>query len=235
MLERIVPDGWPVRPITRRLHMKRTANHATELRTTFRRTVDSLRADLASPCGQDTRRRWNALADLARRDLPLARLIEAHLDAVTINDELNGPAVAKGQYWGVWAAEPPDGRVAATVNGADRWRLSGTKRWCSGAHLCSHALITAHAPDGHRLFVVDLTQQAVSPSEGDWVGNGMAPSAPGSGRPWRRYRHRSRRAAGVSRTSGLLARCGWRGSLLVRRCRRAVRAATARRRRGPAR
>lgn len=124
--------------------------------------------------------RWTALARLARIDLDAARLAEADLDARTIIGELEGPAPNAGQRWGVWASEPPDGIVHATPAPDGSWRLSGTKRWCSGAGSCSHALISARCGHERRLFALDLDQPVVRPRLGEWVGLGMAGSATGS-------------------------------------------------------
>lgn len=133
-----------------------------------------------------TARRWGVLAALAADDLDLARLAEAHLDALAIVDELGRapstpavgvkPTVSPGQRWAVWAAEPPNGQVDAERCREGRWRLTGTKRWCSGAHACTHALVTAHADDGDRLFAVDLSEVGVKPGLGGWEGLGMAGS-----------------------------------------------------------
>lgn len=130
-----------------------------------------------------TAQRWRGLAVLGADDLDLARLAEAHLDAVAILDELRGPAlseplplVSAGQRWGVWAAEPPNGRVVAELHPDGGWRLTGVKRWCSGAHACTHALVTAHAADGGRLFAVDLSEAGVRLGLGGWKGLGMVGS-----------------------------------------------------------
>ncbi|MGB8230334.1 MAG: acyl-CoA dehydrogenase family protein [Pseudonocardiaceae bacterium] len=127
-----------------------------------------------------TAQRWRALAEMAADDLDLARLAEAHLDALAILAELHGPvltqSVPPGQRWAVWAAEPPNGRVDAECHPDGEWRLAGTKRWCSGAHACTHALVTAHAVDGGRLFAVDLSGPGVHPGAGGWTGLGMAGS-----------------------------------------------------------
>ncbi|MEI4271015.1 acyl-CoA dehydrogenase family protein [Klenkia sp. LSe6-5] len=127
------------------------------------------------PGGGATARRWAALAELGARDLPLARLAEGHADAVAVLAELDGPPPAAGERLGVWAAEPPTGRVAARrVDGG--WVLSGTKQWCSGARACTSALVTAHADDGRRLFLLDLDAPGVAPRPGGWVTAGMAGS-----------------------------------------------------------
>ncbi|MGH3857183.1 MAG: acyl-CoA dehydrogenase family protein [Pseudonocardiaceae bacterium] len=123
-----------------------------------------------------TARRWRTLARLAEEDLDLARLAEAHCDALAILNELPGPLPLPGQRWAVWAAEPPNGRVAAEPGEDREWRLTGTKRWCSGAHCCTHALVTAHADEGGRLFAVDLSQTGVRAGLGGWEGLGMTGS-----------------------------------------------------------
>src|SRR5579859_7555937 len=116
----------------------------------FRAAVESGRLDLPLPGSGRTRARWAAFADLAGEDLSVARLAEGHADAVAILPELE-----------------------ARRDGAN-WRLRGTKRYCSGARICTHALVTAIAPDGKRLFAVDTT--ALAPVPGSWPATGMAGS-----------------------------------------------------------
>jgi alkylation response protein AidB-like acyl-CoA dehydrogenase len=127
------------------------------------------------PGGGSTADRWAALAEVGARDLPLARLAEGHADAVAVLAELDAPAPGPGERLGVWAAEPPSGRVTARrVDGG--WVLTGTKQWCSGARACTGALVTAHADDGRRLFLVDLSAPGVTPRPGGWAAAGMAGS-----------------------------------------------------------
>ncbi len=123
-----------------------------------------------------TRRRLELLASCSAMDLALGRLVEAHADALAILSELgaNGepnPCTGVGRRWGVWAAGPPQGVVA--TRDADEWRLSGTKNWCSGAGLVTHALVDASSDDGQRLFGVDLSDPGVAWARQDWVGPGM--------------------------------------------------------------
>jgi len=138
----------------------------------FAAVVDAGGLDLPHPGGGSTRRRWALLSDLAADDLCLARLAEAHVDAVAILAELGGPAPVPGSRWGVWAARPPSPQL--TARRTDRgWVLVGTKPWCSGAHACTHALVTAEAPDGYRLFAVVLDGGA-RPRPGTSAAVGMA-------------------------------------------------------------
>ena len=103
----------------------------------------------------------------------MARLAEAHLDALAILAELDGPQAPAGSRWGVWAAHPPEPALTACrVDGG--WRLTGVKPWCSGARTCTHALVTADAPDGYRLFAVELGD--ARPVPGTWLAVGMAGS-----------------------------------------------------------
>ena len=135
--------------------------------------VESGRLDLPLPGSGHTRERWAAFADLAGEDLSLVRLAEGHADAVAILAELGVPRIPPGSRWGVWAANPPGPSLEATRTGAD-WRLQGTKQYCSGARTCTHALVTAAAEDGMRLFAV--TTDVLTPSLDTWPATGMAGS-----------------------------------------------------------
>jgi alkylation response protein AidB-like acyl-CoA dehydrogenase len=139
----------------------------------FAAAAASGRLDLPLPGSGATRERWAAFADLAGEDLSLARLGEGHADAVAILAELGGPGPVPGSRWGVWAANPPGPNVTAARRGG-RWVLSGTKQYCSGARTCTHALVTAAADDGPRLFAVATRE--LGPRAGSWPATGMAGS-----------------------------------------------------------
>jgi alkylation response protein AidB-like acyl-CoA dehydrogenase len=139
----------------------------------FAELVGSGLLDLPLPGGGRTWERLRGLADVAAGDLSLARLAEGHADALAIADEARIPA--PDGHLGVWAADPPDGRLQAT-RGGSAWALHGRKRWCSGAELLDAALVTAHSEDGYRLFTVRLDQPGVSVSTADWRAVGMRDS-----------------------------------------------------------
>lgn len=161
----------------------------------FARYVDGVTTgtlDVPLPGGGRTAERFEALAAVAREDLCAARLAEGHLDAVAILTELGGEPVGPGQYWAVWAAEPPGAGLTATRTPTG-WVLNGLKKYCSGAHTCTHALVTALAEDGRRLFAVrtgvdgaplDVTETETDtrerpgcrPVPGTWQAVGMAGS-----------------------------------------------------------
>nr|WP_089114198.1 acyl-CoA dehydrogenase family protein [Streptomyces sp. SS07] len=122
--------------------------------------------------GEETLARFAALSELGRRDLSLARLAEGHLDAAAILHEVERALPAPAERWGVWAARPPGPGLTARPTGAG-WRLDGLKPYCSGARSCTHALVTADAEDGYRLFAVSLDQPGVRPVAGTWPAIGM--------------------------------------------------------------
>ncbi len=143
--------------------------------------------DVPLPGSGGTRRRWDILAEVSAVDLTAGRVLEAHLDALAILAEagltpdaaaLSGIGSGVRSTWGVFAAEGPGVRVTATET-ADGWRLAGTKPWCSLADQLSHALITAHVPDGRRLFAIAL-DDTVRTDPSPWVSRGLAevPSTP---------------------------------------------------------
>ncbi|PRZ42256.1 hypothetical protein CLV47_106127 [Antricoccus suffuscus] len=134
--------------------------------------LDLTRVPLPLPGGGATVERWLRLAQNCDYDIAIGRLVEAHADADAILHEIVGQRVEARQLWGVWAAEPPHPLLTATRQ-SGRWRLDGTKLWCSGASICTHALVTASDGGESRLYAVDLNQTGVRPRKGTWVNAGM--------------------------------------------------------------
>ena len=144
----------------------------------FTAAVDAGRLDLPLPGHGRTRVRWAALAGLAETDLSLARLSEGHADAIAILGELGGSPGTPGTphtRWGVWAARPPGTSLSAQQRDGTWW-LAGTKQYCSGARVCTHALVTADTAGGVRLFAVRISEDGVRPIPGSWPAVGMAGS-----------------------------------------------------------
>lgn len=134
---------------------------------------------LPLPGSGNTADRFRALWGGCREDVSRGRLAEAHHDADAIFAEIGGGRrVRDGEFWGVWAAEPPHPVVEASRAG-DGWALDGVKPWCSGAGVCTHALVTARVDGSPRLFEVDLRHPGVSASADSWVNPGMADTATG--------------------------------------------------------
>jgi alkylation response protein AidB-like acyl-CoA dehydrogenase len=140
--------------------------------TQFAAAVSSGRLDLPLPGRGKTRERWAAFAQCAEEDLSLARLCEGHADALAILAEVTGEQ-PEGGRWGVWAAEPPGPNLQAARRGG-KWRLDGIKQYCSGAHTCTNALVTASGPDGPRLFAIST--RALRPIMGTGPSVGMSAS-----------------------------------------------------------
>jgi alkylation response protein AidB-like acyl-CoA dehydrogenase len=166
--------------------------------------------DLPLPGRGSSEQRLRALLDVGSLDLDLARLVEAHADALAILADLDGTEAGDDRrLWGVWAADPPADRLTAVeVDG--RWLVDGTKPWCSGAGTCDAALVTAHAPDGYRLFRVDLGGPGVRPVDGTWPGVALRGS---DSRAVRFTRHP---AVAVGGPGGYLDRPGfWHGAVGV--------------------
>jgi len=122
-----------------------------------------------------TRELWELLATIGSVDLTVARVIEPHLDALSIIAAANAPIPgAEQSTWGVFAAEGPGMTMTALAQGG-RWTVSGQKPWCSLAAHLDFALVTARTSAEHRrLFAVRLRDPGVSIASGGWSARGLA-------------------------------------------------------------
>jgi alkylation response protein AidB-like acyl-CoA dehydrogenase len=107
------------------------------------------------------------LMNAGREDLSLARLVEAHWDAVAILAEA-GRKPEDGAIYGVWASEMP-GRPLRLEKQGDKFTVSGEKMFCSGAGLIDRVLVTVTEPN-HQLVDIDLRvhASAVHFDHADW-------------------------------------------------------------------
>ncbi len=128
---------------------------------------------LPHPGSGKTLERWRTFANIASEDLSLVKLAEAHADALSILAECGAPEPSGATRWGVWAANPPNSKLVARRMG-DTLRLSGTKQWCSGARLVTHALVTCFDGEMPLLARVELDQRQVSPLPSAWANAGMS-------------------------------------------------------------
>jgi alkylation response protein AidB-like acyl-CoA dehydrogenase len=119
------------------------------------------------PGAGETAYRHRRLMEIGRADLSLARLAEAHWDAVAILCEA-GRAAEPNSLYGVWASEKP-GQVLSLDRHGDRYLVRGTKMFCSGTGLVDRALITVNSPE-QQLVDVDLRSNAdvIHFDESDW-------------------------------------------------------------------
>lgn len=123
----------------------------------------------------------DALRDVGRASLPVARLFEGHVNAVKLVMLYGTPAqrdrvaarVREGAWLGVWGADgaPP---VASKDD-----RLTGTKRFASGLGHVEVAVVSARLPEGVRLFLVDVNDPARADAS-SWRVGGMRATLSGT-------------------------------------------------------
>ncbi|UZK70477.1 acyl-CoA dehydrogenase [Sphingomonas sp. S1-29] len=132
-----------------------------------------VRGDPATP--EDLLALLRMLHAIARRDLPLARLFEGHVDALQIIARYD-PAIVQGAeaaaarsgIFGVWNAALP-GEPLHIVDGT----LHGGKSFASGAGVLTHALAGADTVDGNRLVLIDLAASRPAIDRSRWHVVGM--------------------------------------------------------------
>lgn len=107
------------------------------------------------PGGGHTAERHQRLFEVGRENLSLARLAEAHWDAMAILAEAELQPAPNALY-GVWASEIP-GKALRLEKTHGGWCINGLKMFCSGASLVDRALVTAGTPS--QLLDVNLTVQ----------------------------------------------------------------------------
>lgn len=168
------PDGAPWSPSPERLD---------ELRRAVRGLVS---APLPPPGNGDTPRRWRALHRWARTgSVSVARLAEAHLDAVAIlaeaavevDDRLE--ARRPNGLYGVWASSGPSDDLRFDRGDAT---ISGTKGFCSGLGIVDRALVTADDAHGATwLVAIDVVAgPSLRLEPGPWATLALADTATGS-------------------------------------------------------
>ncbi len=104
---------------------------------------------------------------VARVDLPLARLLEGHVDAGQIVRRY-ADAPPESAVLGVWNAALP-GEPLRVEDG----RLHGGKAFASGAGILTHALAGADTPEGNRLVLIDLAASESDIDRSWWRTIGM--------------------------------------------------------------
>jgi alkylation response protein AidB-like acyl-CoA dehydrogenase len=104
-----------------------------------------------------TAERHRRLFEIGREDLSLAKLAEAHWDALAILAE-NGREPAPNALYAVWASELP-GQPLQLKREARSLRVVGRKMFCSGLGIVDRALVTVGNPDPC-LVEIDLKNNA---------------------------------------------------------------------------
>lgn len=150
--------------------MDRLSDHAAPALEAAARDVLLRQPTLPLPGRGHTLERWRALADIAGRDLCVAKVMEAHYDAQVILADLHAPALAAGALAAVWAAEGPQ---ATLRYDEETGTVTGAKPWCSGAGLVDVALVTARCAQGHRLVCVRTDAPGILLEPQTWHATGM--------------------------------------------------------------
>jgi hypothetical protein len=112
------------------------------------------------------------LVAIAEANLPVARLVEGHVNAVHLIDLHEPDAMPEGAMLGVWGAGGDD--PVCLRDGA----LHGSKRYASGLGIVSHALVTVAEGDACRLALVDVTDEGRHRPEA-WAMLGMRATVSG--------------------------------------------------------
>jgi alkylation response protein AidB-like acyl-CoA dehydrogenase len=128
---------------------------------------------LPPPGAGSTVARHCTLFEFGRSDLSLARLAEAHTDAMAIFVEA-GHVAPVGRTYGVWASDGPTSLLGVSHMEGGKIRVDGMKRFCSGAELLDAALVTAHDADDIVLLNVPLTAPGLTVDATEWVAPAFA-------------------------------------------------------------
>ena len=142
--------------------------------------IDALRATdeltLPLPGWGATPRRHQVLLRWGQKDLSLARIAEAHTDAIAILAEA-GHIAQPGKLYGVWASDGPMSRLCAERLSNGNWRLRGMKQFCSGATFLQAALVTAYDGGQVMLFDVALDDRHIQAQPSQWKSPALADTA----------------------------------------------------------
>ena len=131
------------------------------------------------PGNGETPLRHAMLCALGEEDLSLAKVAEAHFDALAILSEA-GERPAAGAVYAVWASEVPGQEVCLLIDAGSK-KVTGTKPFCSGGALVDRALVTIGSPEP-LLVEIDLrkAQQQVAFDLTQWQTEAFRPTQTGA-------------------------------------------------------
>ena len=142
---------------------------AGELECEFRRQVASGVLTLPDPARGHTAERHARLLEVGRADLQIARVAEAHTDAISILHEAGRSEVSAALY-GVWAAEDSACQLDLVERPGQSggFVLTGTKAFCTGAAMLDRALVTVRRDACAYLVDIDLRDEHVTFDDSGW-------------------------------------------------------------------
>jgi hypothetical protein len=114
---------------------------------------------LPLPGAGETAERHSRLMLVGREDLCLAKLAEAHWDAVSILAEAGRQSVP-GVLYAVWASEIP-GKALKMEKTDSVYQIGGSKMFCSGAGMVDRVLVTVGITES-RLVEIDLRKNSMN-------------------------------------------------------------------------
>lgn len=125
------------------------------------------------------------LKHIGRGNLAVGRVYEGHVNALQLiqtlgsNEQIQMYAsdARNGKIFGVWNAEANDGvKVIPLDNG--KYRLSGSKTFCSGAGFVERPFVNGALPDGTwQMCIVPMEEVATVSDPSWWQPNGMRATA----------------------------------------------------------
>jgi len=138
------------------------------LRRRLRVMMSAGELELPLPAAGQTPLRHHALYEFGRTDLSIARLAEAHTDAVAILREAQCDPIRRALY-GVWASHGPSGQLKASRTARGGLLLNGAKEFCSGAGLVDAALVSVHLDSGVQLVQLPLPGKGIQIEPARWA------------------------------------------------------------------
>jgi alkylation response protein AidB-like acyl-CoA dehydrogenase len=100
---------------------------------------------------------------LGEASLPMARLYEAHVNALQLVCRYGTGCLVQrcaqdaidGEMFALWVTDPPAGGLALQAQG-NGFGLSGGKAFCSAAGTATRALVTAAGPHGAQMLIISV-------------------------------------------------------------------------------
>ncbi|KPQ33880.1 MAG: Acyl-CoA dehydrogenase [Phormidesmis priestleyi Ana] len=125
------------------------------------------------------------LKQIGRGNLSLGRVFEGHINGLQLVQTFGRPEQVKAlaqdalaaKVFGVWNAEAADG-VKIVPIGGDRYRLVGSKTFCSGCGYVERPFVNGALPDGRwQMCIVPMEKVNVEVDASWWQPPGMRASA----------------------------------------------------------